>query len=164
MKNSKKQHLINEEIRVSQVRLVDYGVLNTPEALSIAKENELDLVLVGSTSSPPVCKLMNYEKFIYEQNKKEKPKILELKEIKIGPNTSENDLNYRIKHVIEFLKKGHKVKITMQFKGREVVYLDSAQELILKMVVSVEEYGVAESVPKLEGKRLFVSIKPKGKK
>ena len=106
---------------------------------------------------------MNYEKFIYEQGKKEKPKVLEMKEIKVGPNTAENDLDYRIKHIIGFLNKGHKVKITMQFKGREMIHVTKGEALILTLLVAVEDHGVAEAMPKLEGKRMFVTIKPKTK-
>ena len=109
-------------------------------------------------------KIMNYEKFIYEEGKKSKSKSLETKEIKFGPNTSENDVEYRIKHIVEFLDKGHKVKITMQFKGRQMVHVDKGQELLLKLILEVEEHGTAEALPKLEGKKMFVTLKPKPKK
>ena len=100
-----------------------------------------------------------------EVNKeKDKPKSLEVKEIKIGPNTSENDLTYRVKHISEFLKKGHKVRITMQFKGREVTYVSNGEAMILKLVLDVEEFGVAEAMPKLEGKKMSVIIRPKSNK
>ena len=98
------------------------------------------------------------------KKEKDKPKSLEMKEIKVGPNTAENDLGYRIKHMIEFLQKGHSVKITMQFKGREMAYVQNGEALILKLILAVEDYGTPESMPKLEGKRMFATIKPKSKK
>lgn len=161
MEKSKRQHLINDEIRCREIRLVDIGIVSLNEGLRLAEEQNLDLVLMSSNSNPPVCKLMNYQKFIYEQNKKTKPKTLEVKELKIGPNTSENDLSYRIKHAIEFLKGGHKVKITMQFKGREMSFMTKGEELMLNLILKLNEYGVAEYMPKNEGKKLFVSIRPK---
>lgn len=161
MEKSKKQHLINDEIRCREIRLVDIGVISLNEGLRMAEEQNLDLVLMSSNSNPPVCKLMNYQKFIYEQNKKTKQKTLEVKELKIGPNTSENDLEYRIKHAIDFLKKGHKVKITMQFKGREMSFMAKGEEVILKLILKLDGYGIAEAMPKLEGKKLFVNIRPK---
>jgi translation initiation factor IF-3 len=130
----------------------------------MADEQELDLVLINENAQPPVCKIMNYEKFIYQQNKAVKNKSLDVKEIKLGPNTSENDLSYRTKHICEFLDKGHKVKLTMQFRGREMAFVDKGQEVMLKLIVSVEDHGSAESVPKLEGKKLQCTLKPKPKK
>jgi translation initiation factor IF-3 len=165
MNKNKKQHLLNREIKANEVR-VDGIVMTFSEALAKAESGELDLVLIAPNAIPPVCKIMSYEKFIYEQNKKEKekPKALEMKEIKIGPNTGENDLEYRIKHMTEFLKKGHKVKISMQFKGREMIYVKNGEALMLKLIVGVEEYGLPESMPKLEGKKMFVILRPKPNK
>lgn len=164
-KKTRKQHLLNKEIKANEVRL-DGQVIRFTEALQQAESQEMDLVLMVANANPPVVKIMNYEKFIYEQNKREKqkPKKLDTKEIKIGPNTSDNDLDYRIKHMIEFLKKGHKVKLTMQFKGRELTYVDNGKALMLKMALSVEENGVPEKLPVLEGKRMHMTIKPKPKK
>jgi translation initiation factor IF-3 len=164
MNNKKKHHLINDEIRVNQVRLAEDGrVISLLEAKTLAESQGLDLVLINEHSQPPIVKIMNYDKFLYEAGKKPKNKSLELKEIKIGPNTSENDLGYRIKQINEFLNKGHKVKISMKFKGREVTYLESSQKLILKMITEVSAMGSPEFLPKLEGKVLFVIIKPKTK-
>jgi translation initiation factor IF-3 len=160
MQKSKKQHLINKEIRGTEVRVSDVGILLLTEALRLAESDGLDLVLINPNAQPPVCKIMNYEKFLYEQSKKDKPKVLEMKEIKVGPNTSENDLTYRIKQISEFLGRGHKVKISMQFKGREMIHVTKGETLILKLLVDLEDYGVAEAMPKLEGKRMFVTIKP----
>ena len=98
---------------------------------------------------------------MYEQSKKPKNKTHDMKEIKLGPNTSENDLEYRIKHMIEFLQKGHKVKVSLQFRGRQMQHIDIGQEQILKLILAVEEYGSPEAMPKLEGKRMFCIVKPK---
>jgi translation initiation factor IF-3 len=165
MNKKNKKHLINHEINTNQVRVTEGGIMSLKDAIQMAESKEMDVVLMSANSNPPVVKIMNYEKFIYEQAKKDKqkPKALELKEIKVGPNTSENDLSYRIKHISEFLDKGHKVKITMQFKGREMSYVDAGQALILKMILAVEEHGVPESMPKLEGKKMFCTIRPKTK-
>lgn len=164
MNNKKKHHLINNEIRANEVRLAEDGrVLSLSDAKALAESQSLDLVLINEFSKPPIVKIMNYEKFIYEAGKKPNNKSLELKEIKIGPNTSENDLGYRIKQMSEFLEKGHKVKISMRFKGREVAHLEFSQKLILKMITEVGDFGTPEFLPKREGKVLFVIIKPKVK-
>ena len=163
MNKKKKLHLINNEIKFNEVRVVDNGIMTTNNALRLAESQDLDLVLVSESNEIGICKIMNYEKFIYENNKKQKNKSLDVKEIKVGPNTSENDVNYRLKHIIEFLNKGHKVKITMQFKGREMAYVKNGEIIILKMIDSLTDYGVAEAMPKLEGKKLFAVLKPKPK-
>jgi translation initiation factor IF-3 len=164
MNKKKKSHLINDEIIANQVRLAEDGrILSLLEAKNLADSKSLDLVLINQNSTPPIVKIMNYEKFIYEMGKKPKNKSLELKEIKIGPNTSENDLGYRIKQINEFLEKGHKVKISMRFKGREVAHLETSQKLILKMITEVDTLGAPEFLPKFEGKVLFVIIRPKTK-
>jgi translation initiation factor IF-3 len=160
MNNKKKQHLINNEIKAREVRLTDIGIVSFNEALKLAETQNLDLVLMAPNANPPVCKLMNYQKFLYEQGKKEKQKSLELKEIKVGPNTSENDLDYRVKHMCEFLQKGHKVKITMQFKGREMAFVSKGEQLMLNLILKLTDFGTAEAMPKLEGKKMFVTIKP----
>lgn len=164
MKKNKKQHLLNREIRAHEVRVTEGGIMSLNDAIQLAESKEMDLVLISESSTPPVCKIMNYEKFAYELGKKPKNKTLEMKEIKLGPNTSDNDLNYRIKHTIEFLQKGHKVRISMQFKGREMTYIDNGKALLLKMVVAVEEAGVPEAMPSVEGKKMFVTLKPKSGK
>lgn len=163
MKNKKKQHLINNEIKAREVRLTDVGIVSINEALKLADAQDLDLVLMAPNSNPPVCKLMNYQKFQYEQGKKEKQKSLDVKEIKVGPNTSENDLDYRVKHMCEFLQKGHKVKITMQFKGREMAFVSKGEQLMLNLILKLTDFGTAEAMPKLEGKKMFVNIRPKTK-
>ena len=161
---NKREHLLNEEIRYQEVRLGEHGVVSIKEALRLADQEDLDLVLINDKAQPPVCRLLNYEKFIYEQNKKTKNKTLDLKEIKLGPNTAENDLDYRSKHIVEFLTKGHKVKLTMQFRGREMAFVSKGELLMLKLIDSVSEYGIPESMPKMEGKKMFCLLKPKAKK
>jgi len=164
MKKNKKQHLINGEIRATEVRVADEGVMTIQDANRLAVSREMDLVLLNDKTTPPICKIMNYEKFIYELGKKPKNKTLDVKEIKLGPNTAENDLAYRAKHIIEFLKKGHKVKISLQFRGREMTHIDIGKALLLKLCVSVEEFGVLESMPDMEGKKMFAYLKPKPQK
>jgi translation initiation factor IF-3 len=164
MKDKKKKHLINEEIRQSQVRVTDVGLLSIGEALEMAKSQDMDLVLFNIDNNDiAICKIMKYEKYIYELNKANKQKKIEVKEIKIGPNTSDNDLNYRINHVTEFLKKGHKVKLTMEFRGREMNYIEKGNALFLNLLVKLEEVAVPEFLPKIEGKKLYTMLRPKTK-
>jgi translation initiation factor IF-3 len=168
MKKQSRKEKLNEEIKIQKIRLTGDGfkgeIVSLKEAMNKANELDLDLVLISENNEIGICKLMNYEKFIYEQGKKPKNKSLEVKEIKLGPNMAENDLSYRIKHIREFLQKGHKVKLTMQFRGREMAFVDKGQELMLKFIVSIEDFGSAESIPKLEGKKLMTFIKPKSTK
>jgi len=164
MKKSKKQHLINGEIRANEVRVTDEGVMTIQDANRLAISREMDLVLINDKSIPPICKIMNYEKFIYDLGKKPKNKALDVKEIKLGPHTAENDLAYRAKHIIEFLQKGHKVKISLQFRGREMAHIDIGKALLLKLCVAVEEHGVLEAMPNMEGKKMFAYLKPKNQK
>lgn len=160
MSKKRREHKLNSEITASELRVTDEGIMSLAEAIKLAESKELDLVMINEKAKPPVCRIMNYEKFIYEQNKKPKNKTLDLKEIKLGPNTSENDLEYRVKHMIEFLKKGHKVKISLQFRGRQMQHIDIGQEQILKMILAVEEFGSPEAMPKLEGRKMFSVLKP----
>ena len=160
-KNNKYKHFLNRDIRANEVRVVDVGVMSFRDAIALAESKEMDLVMISQSVDTPVCKIMDYQKFLYEQEKREKQKVLDLKEIKVGPNISQNDLNYRLKHVVEFLQKGHKVKITMQFKGREISYLEKGREVINSMVSDISEFGLIDTPMKLEGKKLFVIIRPK---
>lgn len=168
MKKQNRKEKLNEEINFQKIRLTggDFKgeVVSLKEALEKAKKIDLDLVLISENNDIGVCRIMNYEKFMYEQGKKPKNKPLEMKEIKLGANTSENDLQYRIKHMIEFLQKGHKVKISLQFKGRQMQHIDIGQAQILKMIMAVSEYGTPEAMPKLEGKKMFATVKPKSSK
>lgn len=168
MKKQVRKEKLNEEIKFQNIRLTGEGfkgeIVTLKEALAKANDLNLDLVLVTETNEIGVCKIMNYEKFMYEQSKKPKNKGLDVKEVKLGPNMAENDLEYRTKHIIEFLQKGHKVKLSMQFRGRQMAFVDKGQELMLKLILNLEDYGSAESLPKLEGKKLMSTMKPKAKK
>ena len=168
MKKQIRKEKLNGEIKFQNIRLTGDGfkgeIVTLKEALDKANALELDLVLVTETNDIGVCKIMNYEKYIYELSKKPKNKGLDVKEVKLGPNMADNDLEYRTKHIIEFLQKGHKVKLTMQFRGRQMAFVDKGQELMLKLILNLEDYGSAEAIPKLEGKKLMSTLKPKAKK
>lgn len=164
------EHRINERIRVLQVRLVGdnvtVGVYSTQDALKIAHEQELDLVEISPTADPPVCKVIDYKKFLYEKKKKEKEmkansKQSEVKEIRFTPGTDDHDFNFKAKHAENFLKDGNKVKAYVQFKGRAIMFQDRGQLLLLKFAERLAEAGVLESMPKLEGKRMFAIFTPK---
>lgn len=164
------EHRINERIRVLQVRLVGdnvtVGVYSTQDALKIAREQELDLVEISPTADPPVCKVIDYKKFLYEKKKKEKEmkansKQSEVKEIRFTPGTDDHDFNFKAKHAENFLKDGNKVKAYVQFKGRAIMFQDRGQLLLLKFAERLAETGVLESMPKLEGKRMFAIFTPK---
>lgn len=163
MNYKKKQHRINQEIRHPQVRVTEGGVMSIADALALAKSKELDLVLVSESANPPVCKIVNYEKLLYELSKKKNNKSLEIKQIQLGPNMAENDLSYRVKHATEFLTKGHKVRLSMLFKGREMAFVNNGKAIMLKFIVAVEEHGSAEGMPTMEGKKMFCTLRPKSK-
>lgn len=165
MAKKKREHRLNDEI-IARVVRVDGVIMPIQEALFKAEQAEMDLVLINDNAEPKICRILNYDKFLYEQKRKikDKPKTLDVKEIKLGPNTSENDLAYRSKHIVEFLNKGHKVKITMQFRGREMVFVSNGELVMLKLIDSVSEHGLPESMPKMEGKRMQCLLKPKAKK
>lgn len=165
---------INNEIRVPQVRLVgdniaEPGIYPISKALKLADELELDLVEISAKADPPVCKILDYQKYLYQQKKKAKEmksnasKVV-IKEIRFGPNTDEHDFQFKLKHAMEFLQEGAKVKSSVFFKGRSIVYADQGEKLLLRFAVELEEYGRAEQMPKLEGKRMFMMIAPLPKK
>ncbi|MCI6319122.1 MAG: translation initiation factor IF-3 [Rikenellaceae bacterium] len=177
MQNQKKDEdglRINNEIRVPQVRLVgdniaEPGIYPIAKALKLADELELDLVEISAKADPPVCKILDYQKYLYQQKKKAKEmksnasKVV-IKEIRFGPNTDEHDFQFKLKHAMEFLQEGAKVKSSVFFKGRSIVYADQGEKLLLRFAVELEEYGRAEQMPKLEGKRMFMMIAPLPKK
>lgn len=138
------------------------------QALKIAQEQNLDLVEISPNADPPVCKVVDYSKFKYEQKKKQKEikakaqKVV-LKEIRFGPNTEEHDFNFKVKHASNFLEEGSKVKATVTFFGRSIVYKERGEILLLKFATALEEVGKLEQMPKLEGKRMSMLIMPKGK-
>jgi translation initiation factor IF-3 len=145
---------------------VDTGIYNLREALEIARSMELDLVEISPTANPPVCKVIDYRKFLYEQKKKQKEMKaksakITVKEIRLGPNTDDHDFNFKLKHAINFLKSGDKVKVEVFFKGRTIVYKDKGELMLLRFASELEEVGKVEQLPKLEGKRMIMIITPK---
>ncbi len=148
---------------------VEVGVYPIRKAREIAQELELDLVEISPKASPPVCKIIEYKKFLYEQKKREKAQKAKatkvvLKEIRFGPNTDDHDYEFKKKHAIKFLKSGSKLKAYVFFKGRSIVFKDQGQILLLRLAQELEEYGTVEQMPKLEGKRMIMYIAPKKKK
>ena len=166
-------HRINEKIRgVQEVRLVgdnvEVGVYPTRKAMEMAREQELDLVEISPKAIPPVCKIIDYKKFLYEQKKREKAQKAKaskvvIKEIRFGPQTDEHDYQFKKKHAIKFLQDGAKLKAYVFFKGRSIIYKDQGQILLLKLAQELEEYGKVEQMPKLEGKRMTMFIAAKKK-
>jgi translation initiation factor IF-3 len=164
------EHRINERIRVPQVRLVGdnvtVGVYPTHEALRIAQALELDLVEISPQADPPVCKAVDYKKFLYEKKKKEKEmkanaKQSEVKEIRFTPGTDDHDFDFKAKHAESFLKDGNKVKAYVQFKGRAIMFKERGELVLLKFAERLAEVGQPEALPKLEGKRMFLMLTPK---
>lgn len=173
MPRKEAEHRINHFIRVPQVRLVgdnvEVGIYNTQDALRIAQEQGLDLVEISPTVDPPVCKVIDYNKFLYDKKKKEKEmkaksKASEVKEIRFTPNTDDHDFDFKAKHAESFLKDGNKVKAYVQFKGRAIQFQERGQLLLLKFAERLGEVGLLESMPKMEGKRMLAMFAPKGKK
>ncbi|HEX4887051.1 MAG TPA: translation initiation factor IF-3 [Luteibaculaceae bacterium] len=167
------QHRINHYITAREVRLVGENVepkvYSTSDALKLAQELELDLVEISPNAAPPVCKVMDYQKFLYDQKRKQKELKSKqvnvvIKEIRFGPNTSEHDLNFKLNHAKKFLEEGSKVKAYVFFKGRSIVFKERGELLLLNFVNELEEFGVAESMPQLEGKKMIIMINPKKKK
>ncbi len=145
---------------------VETGIYQLRDALALAEEQELDLVEISPKANPPVCKIMDYKKYLYEQKKKQKEikaktaKIV-VKEIRLGPNIDEHDFNFKLKHAIKFLQDGAKVKVDVFFKGRSIIYKDKGEFVLLRFAQELEEYGKVEKLPKLEGKRMIMIIAPK---
>lgn len=156
-----------------EVRLVgdgiEDGIYDTDEARRIAEEAGLDLVEIAPSAKPPVCRVIDYKKFLYEQKKKQKElkskqsKVV-IKEIRFGPNTDDHDFEFKLNHAKKFLSDGAKVKAFVFFKGRTIVFKERGEILLLKFAQQLEEYGIVESMPKLEGKRMIMFIAPKKKK
>src|SRR5215218_8212933 len=167
------EHRINHFIRVPQVRLVGdnvtVGIYPTQEALRIAQEQQLDLVEISPQADPPVCKVIDYNKFLYDKKKKEKEmkakaKTSDMKEIRFTPNTDDHDFDFKAKHAENFLKEGNKVKAYVQFKGRAIQFKDRGELLLLKFADRLKDFGQLESMPKLEGKRMLAIFTPKTSK
>ncbi|NVK64271.1 MAG: translation initiation factor IF-3 [Flavobacteriales bacterium] len=166
------KHRINEKIHADKIRLVMEGsepqIMSVREAMKLAEEQELDLVEISPKAVPPVCKIMDYRKFLYNQKKREKElkakqsKVV-IKEIRFGPNTDDHDFNFKLEHAKKFLKEGSKLKAYVFFRGRTIVFKDRGEILLLRLAQELEEYGIVEQMPKLEGKRMTMMINSKKK-
>ena len=166
-------HKINQFITARQVRVVGdnvtQGIYSIQEAIKMAEDLELDLVEISPTVDPPICKIVDYNKFNYEQKKKKKElkaKAVKavVKEIRFGPNTDEHDFEFKVKHAEKFINEGAKVRAFVQFKGRAIVYKERGEFLLLQLAQRLQEIGKVEQLPKLEGKRMFILISPKNTK
>ncbi len=165
-------HRINDKITVREIRLVREGqepqIMDTRDALREAEAEGLDLVEISPKADPPVCKILDYKKFLYNQKKKQKElkakqsKVV-LKEIRFGPNTDDHDFNFKLAHAKKFLEEGSKLKAYVFFRGRTIVFKDRGEILLLKLAQELADYGVVEQMPKLEGKRMTMMINPKKK-
>ncbi|MGB1112439.1 MAG: translation initiation factor IF-3 [Schleiferiaceae bacterium] len=163
-------HRTNERIRVPKIRLVgdnvEPGVYDTRQAQRMAEDMDLDLVEISPKADPPVCKIIDYSKFMYDQRKKQKElaakavKVV-IKEIRFGPNTSDHDYEFKKKHAIEFLQSGAKVKAFVFFRGRSIVFKDKGEILLLRLAQDLEEYGKVEHMPSMDGKKMNITIAPK---
>nr|WP_299384127.1 translation initiation factor IF-3 [Allomuricauda sp.] len=172
-RENKNPHNINDKITAPEVRLVgdnvEIGIYPIAKAMAKANELELDLVEISPKANPPVCKIIDYKKFLYEQKKREKAmkakatKVV-VKEIRFGPQTDDHDYEFKKRHAEKFLKDGAKLKAYVFFKGRSIVYKDQGEILLLRLAQELEELGKVEQMPKLEGKRMTMFIAPKTKK
>lgn len=170
MRNDKNNHYrVNEQIRVREVRIVsDSGsvVVPTRQALDMAREAGVDLVEISPNAQPPVCRIIDYSKFLYQQKKrakelKAKQIKQEVKEIRFGPQTDEHDYNFKLKHAKEFLEEGNKVRAFVFFRGRSILFKEQGEVLLLRFANDLEEYGKVEQMPALEGKKMFLYLSPK---
>lgn len=154
------------EVRVIDVDNAQLGIMNVRDARRIAEEKNLDLVNVAPTAKPPVCRIMDYGKFKYEQSKKEKEtrknqKIILLKEVRMTPNIEDHDFQVKLKNVVKFLQEGDKVKVTVRFRGREITHSSIGQKLLMKLATEVSEQCIVERMPKLEGRSMIMILAPK---
>ncbi|MDE7110905.1 MAG: translation initiation factor IF-3 [Muribaculaceae bacterium] len=165
-------HAINDRIRATEVRLVgdnvEQGIYPIQQALRMADEQELDLVEISPNAEPPVCKILDYQKFLYQQKKHQKEQKAKavkvvVKEIRFGPQTDDHDYNFKLKHAIGFLQEGAKVKAYVFFKGRSILFKEQGEVLLLRFANDLEEYGKVEQMPLLEGKRMIIMLSPKKK-
>ncbi len=168
--NSKEQYRINERIRVREVRLVgdnvEQGVYPTSQALRIAEDQGLDLVEISPNAAPPVCRVIDYQKFLYQQKKRQKEQKAKsvkvvVKEIRFGPQTDDHDYDFKLKHAKGFLEEGAKVKAYVFFKGRSILFKEQGEVLLLRFANDLEDYGRVEQMPVLEGKRMIIMLSPK---
>ena len=167
--NLKDQYRINGQIRVREVRVVSDGgseVMPTRKALDLARQQELDLVEISPNAQPPVCRIIDYSKFLYQQKKrqkemKQKQVKVEVKEIRFGPQTDDHDYQFKLKHAREFLEEGNKVRAYVFFRGRSILFKDQGEVLLLRFANDLEEVAKVEQMPKLEGKKMFLFLAPK---
>ena len=171
MKNDKikNQYRVNEQIRVREVRVVGEDgstVMPTRQALDMARTQGVDLVEISPNAQPPVCRLIDYSKFLYQQKKhakemKAKQAKVEIKEIRFGPQTDEHDYNFKLKHAKEFLTEGNKVRAYVFFRGRSILFKEQGEVLLLRVANDLEEFAKVEQLPKLDGKKMFLYLAPK---
>ncbi len=162
-------YIINEDIRATEIRIVGDNIVSEvcslERARQIADDMNLDLVEINAESNPPICKVVDFKKYLYEKKKKDKDNKKSnkttTKEIKLGPNIGDHDFDFKLKLAIDFLKKGHKVKAYMQFRGREITHKEQGEIVILKFIQALEDCGKPEFLPKMEGKNMYAVIAPK---
>ena len=167
--NIKNQYRVNGQIRVREVRVVsDNGaeVMPTRQALDLARQQGVDLVEISPNAQPPVCRIIDYSKFLYQQKKrqkemKQKQTKVEVKEIRFGPQTDDHDYNFKLKHAKGFLEEGNKVRAYVFFRGRSILFKEQGEVLLLRFANDLEEYAKVEQLPKLEGKKMFLYLAPK---
>lgn len=168
--NTKEQYRINERIRVREVRLVgdnvEQGVYPTYQALKIAEDQGMDLVEISPNAAPPVCRVIDYQKFLYQLKKRQKEQKAKsvkvvVKEIRFGPQTDDHDYDFKLKHAKGFLEEGAKVKAYVFFKGRSILFKEQGEVLLLRFANDLEDYGKVEQMPVLEGKRMIIMLTPK---
>ena len=171
MKNDKmtNQYRVNEQIRAREVRVVSDGgaeVVPTRQALELARQQGVDLVEISPNAQPPVCRIIDYSKFLYQQKKhqkemKQKQAKVDIKEIRFGPQTDEHDYQFKLKHAKEFLNGGNKVRAYVFFRGRSILFKEQGEVLLLRFANDLEEYAKVEQLPKLDGKKMFLYLTPK---
>ncbi|WP_082130248.1 translation initiation factor IF-3 [Aneurinibacillus tyrosinisolvens] len=169
-----KDNLINEEIRAREVRVIDsegqqLGILPFREALQMAQEKDLDLVNISPTAKPPVCRIMDYGKYKYEQQKKEKEsrknqKVVEIKEIRLSPTIEDHDFQTKLRNTVKFLENGNKIKLTIRFRGRAITHSEIGQNVMEKLAKEVEHLSIVERKPKMEGRSMIMILAPKNDK
>jgi len=161
---------VNQKIRSPEIRLIgaegeNVGVVHPAKGMQLAEDAGLDLVEISPNAVPPVCKIMDFGKFKYEQQKREsearkKQKIIEVKEVKFRPNTDTNDYDVKMRNVVKFLENGDKVKVTLRFRGREMAHTNLGRELLERVAVDIKEIGKVENMPKMEGRQMVMMIGP----
>ena len=168
-KSGKDQYVINENIHAKEVRLVgdnvEQGVYSLAQAQKIADEQELDLILISPNAEPPVCRILDFQKYLYQQKNRQKEQKAKatkvvVKEIRFGPQTDDHDYNFKLKHAMGFLKEGSKVKAYVFFRGRSILFKEQGEVLLLRFANDLEEYGKVEMMPVLEGKRMTIMLSP----